>query len=63
MTAKPSQSAEEPLAVDEESESRRQVRQTLALPAYERLRSLADAYSLYVIGQRRRGRTVFGEDA
>lgn len=51
-----------PLAVDEEHESRRQILQVLALEPRVRLFALTGAYSLYVIGQRRLGRPVLGED-
>jgi len=51
-----------PLAVDEDHQSRRQILQVLALAPRERLFALSGAYSLYVIGQRRLGRPVLGQD-
>lgn len=48
--------------VDEGVESRRHIRQALALNYSERLRALTGAYPLFVVGQRRLGRPIFGEE-
>lgn len=46
---------------DEESESRRQIRQALALSARQRLAALTDSYPLLVVAQRRVGGEVVEE--
>jgi hypothetical protein len=51
-----------PAAVDEDIESRRQIRQALSLEPLARLHALNGAYSIFVVGQRRLGRRIFGGD-
>lgn len=49
-------------SLDEDAESRRHIRQALALTYSERLRPLTDAYPLFVLGQRRCGRPIYKEE-
>ena len=49
--------------LDEDESSRRHVRQALELTYSERLRSLTGAYPLFVVGQRRLGHPIYGEES
>lgn len=50
-----------PLAVDEDHESRRQIEQSLELLPARRLNALKNTYSLFLVGQRRLGRAILGD--